>query len=59
LCLTEVAVRAGLVHAVDVEAAQGHIPALLVPLLHRLVRFTPFEQLIEGSISLGSLLGLP
>lgn len=55
----EVAVREGLVHAVDAEAQQGHIPALLVPLLHRLVRSTPLEKLIQGSIRLGSLLGLP
>jgi hypothetical protein len=55
----EVAVREGLVHAVDAEAQHGHIPALLVPLLHRLVRTIPFEKLIQGSISLGSLLGQP
>ena len=55
----EAAVREGLVHAVDAEAQQGHIPALLVPLLHRLVRSTPFEKLIQGGISLGSLLGQP
>jgi hypothetical protein len=53
----EVAVREGLVHAVDAESQQGRIPALLVPLLHRLVRSTPFEKLIQGGISLGSLLG--
>jgi hypothetical protein len=55
----EVAVREGLAHAVDAEAQQGNIPALLVPLLHRLVRSTPFEKLIQGSISLGSLFGQP
>ena len=55
----EVAVRQGLVHAVDAESQQGHIPALLVPLLHRLVRSTPFEKLIQGGISLSSLLGQP
>lgn len=55
----EVAVREGLVHAVDAESQQGHIPALLVPLLHRLVRSIPLEKLIQGSISLGSLLGQP
>jgi hypothetical protein len=46
-------------HAVDAESQQGHIPALLVPLLHRLVRSVPFETLIQGGISLGSLLGQP
>ena len=55
----EVAVREGLVHAIDAESQQGHIPALLVPLLHRLVLSTPFEKLIQGGISLGSLLGQP
>jgi hypothetical protein len=50
-------VREGLVHAVDAESRQGHIPALLVPLLRRLVLSTPVEKLIQGSISLGSLLG--
>jgi hypothetical protein len=55
----EVAVRESLLHAVDAESQQGRIPALLVPLLHRLVRSTPFEKLIQGSISLGSLLGQP
>jgi hypothetical protein len=53
----ETAVREGLVHAVDAESRQGHIPALLVPLLRRLVLSTPVEKLIQGSISLGSLLG--
>jgi len=55
----EIAVRAGLVHAVDAEARQGHIPDLLVPLLHHLVRSTPFEKLIQGSVNLGSLFGGP
>jgi hypothetical protein len=55
----EVAVREGLVHAVDAESQLGHIPALLVPLLRGLVRSTPFEKLIQGGISLGSLLGQP
>jgi hypothetical protein len=55
----EVAVREGLVHAVDGESQQGHIPPLLVPLVQRLIRSTPFEKLIQGSISLGSLLGQP
>ena len=53
----ETAVREGLVNAVDAEARQGHIPALLAPLLRRLVLSIPLEKLIQGSISLGSLLG--
>lgn len=55
----EVAVRAGLVRTVDAEAKHGHIPVLLVPLLHHLVRSAPFEKLIQGSINLGSLFGQP
>jgi hypothetical protein len=53
----ETAVREGLVHAVDAEARQGRIPPLLAPLLRRLVLAIPLEKLIQGSISLGSLLG--
>jgi hypothetical protein len=53
----EVAVRSGLTHAIDAEAQQGNIPGLLVPLLHRIVQSTPFEKLIQGSVSLGSLIG--
>jgi hypothetical protein len=52
----EAAVRGGLTHAIDAEAQQGNIPTLLVPLLHGLVRSTPFEKLIQGGISLGDLL---
>lgn len=53
----EVAIRSGLTHAVDAEAQQGNIPGLLVPLLHRIVKSTPFEKLIRGSVDLGSLIG--
>jgi hypothetical protein len=53
----EVAVRSGLTHAIDSEARQGNIPTLLVPLMHRIVESTPFEKLIQGSVSLGSLIG--
>lgn len=53
----EVAVRGGLMHAIDAEAQQGNIPTLLVPLLHRLVQSAPLDTLIQGGLSLGSLIG--
>ena len=53
----EAAIRSGLTHAIGAEAHRGNIPSLLVPLLQRLVRSTPFEKLIQGSVSLGGLLG--
>jgi len=53
----EVAIRGGLSHAIDSEAEQGRIPALLVPLLHRLVQKTPFDRLIRGGLSLSDLIG--
>jgi hypothetical protein len=52
----EVAIRAGLDHAIDAEERQGNIPGFLVQPLHRIVEKTPFEQLIRGAVSLGSLL---
>jgi hypothetical protein len=55
----EVAVRGGLLRAVDQEAKQGHIPTLLVPLLHRAIRAAPLDKLIRGGISLGDLIGTP
>jgi hypothetical protein len=51
----ETAIRAGLNHAIDAERRQGNIPRFLVPVLHRIVDETPFDKLIQGSVSLGSL----
>ena len=52
----EVAVRAGLDHAIDAERRQGNIPGFLVPILHRIVEETPFDRLIQGGIALGNLI---
>ena len=51
----ETAIRAGLNHAIDAERRQGNIPRFLVPVLHRIVDETPFDKLIQGSVSLGNL----
>jgi hypothetical protein len=48
----EDAIRAGLNHAID---AEGNIPGFLVPVLHRIVDKTPFDKLIQGSVSIGNL----
>jgi len=53
----EVAVRSGLINAIDAEAKQGNIPSLLVPILHRIVRLTPIDKLVRGGLSLSSLVG--
>jgi hypothetical protein len=53
----EAAIRGGLTHAIDSEAEQGRIPALLVPLLRRVVQKTPFDRLIRGGLSLSDLIG--
>jgi hypothetical protein len=52
----EAAIRAGLNHAIDAERRQGHIPGFLVPVLHRLVKETPFDELIRGGVALGNLI---
>jgi hypothetical protein len=51
----EAAIRAGLNHAIDVEKRRGNIPGFLVPALHRVVDETPFDELIQGGITLGNL----
>ncbi len=53
----EVAVRAGMLHAVDEAVRRGDIPAFLAPTIRRLVETLPLERLIEGGISLSDLLG--
>jgi hypothetical protein len=52
----EVAIRAGLNHAIDAEQRQGNLPGFLVPALHRLVEKTPFDKLIQGGVALGNLI---
>ena len=53
---TDTAIRAGLDAAIDKERRQGNVPGFLVPTLHRIVRETPFDQLIRGAVSLGNLI---
>jgi hypothetical protein len=52
----EIAIRAGLNHAIDAEKRQGNIPSFLVPVLHRIVDKTPFDKLIQGGVSLANLM---
>jgi hypothetical protein len=53
----EVAVRAGLLQAVDRAERRGDIPGFVAPLLRRLVETAPLDRLIRGGIGLGNLLG--
>ena len=53
----EVALRAGMLHAVDEAEHRGDVPGFLAPALRGLVRRLPLEQLIRGGISLGDVLG--
>ena len=51
------AFRAGcFVHSTRGEA-RGDVPALLAPVIERLVRDAPIETLLEGRLSLGSIFG--
>jgi len=54
---TEAAVRAGLLRALDEAVSRGDVPALLAPLVRRVVQTVPLEQLIRGAVSLQGLLG--
>ena len=53
----EVALRAGMLRAVDQAEQRGDVPAFLAPALRGLVRRLPLEQLIRGGVSLRDLLG--
>jgi hypothetical protein len=53
----EVAVRAGLLRAVDEAGTRGDIPALFLPVVRGLVERLPLDKLIEGGISVKDLLG--
>jgi hypothetical protein len=48
----EVALRAGLLRAVDEAERRGDLPGFRAPVLRRLVQAAPLEQLIEGGIRL-------
>jgi hypothetical protein len=52
----EVAVRAGLLRAVDEAERRGDIPGFLAPLARRLIRTAPIDQLVRGGIRLSDLL---
>ena len=53
----EVAVRAGLLEAVDRAERRGDIPGFAAPLLKRLVETAPIDRLVRGGIRLSDLLG--
>ena len=53
---TEVAVRAGLLRAVDEAERRGDIPSFLAPIARRLIRSTPIDKLIQGGFKLSDLL---
>ena len=52
----EVALRAGLLRAVDDAAQRGDIPSLLVGPIRHFVRTAPIDKLVSGAISLRDLL---
>jgi hypothetical protein len=53
----EVAVRAGLLRAVDDAGQRGDIPGFLVPLVRAAVEHTPLAALVKGGINLRDLIG--
>ena len=53
----EVAVRAGMLHAVDTAEQRGDIPGFAAPFVRRLVEQAPLDKLIRGGISLSNLFG--
>jgi hypothetical protein len=53
----EVALRAGLLRAVDDAERRGDLPGFLAPILRRLVESAPLDTLIRGGIRLRDLLG--
>jgi hypothetical protein len=53
----ELAVRAGLLEAVDRAEQRGDVPGFAAPLLRRLVESAPIDQLVRGGIRLSGLLG--
>jgi hypothetical protein len=53
----EVALRAGMVAAVDHADERGDIPGFLAPLIKSAIEAAPLDQLIRGAIGLRNLLG--
>ena len=53
----DVALRAGMLGAVNRAEQRGDIPSFLVPLIRTAIDKIPLEKLIRGEISLQDLLG--
>jgi hypothetical protein len=53
----EVALRAGMLRAVDEAEQRGDIPTFLAGPIKSLIRTTPIDKLVSGGISLGDLFG--
>jgi hypothetical protein len=52
----EVALRAGLLRAVDDAERRGDVPGFLAPILRRIVERVPLDRLVRGGIGLRDLL---
>jgi hypothetical protein len=53
----EVALRAGMLRAVDEAERRGEIPSFLAGPIRKLIRTAPIDKLVSGGISLGDLFG--
>lgn len=53
----EVALRAGMLRAVDEAVRRGDVPGFIAPVLRSFVEKAPLERLIRGGITLRDLLG--
>ena len=53
----EVALRAGLLRAVDEADRRGDIPGFATPFIRQLVEKAPLDKLVRGGISLSNLFG--
>jgi hypothetical protein len=53
----EVALRAGMLAAVDAAERRGDIPTLIAPVLRRAIDSAPLDALIRGAIGLRDLIG--
>lgn len=53
----DAAVRAGLLRSLDEATSRGDVPALLTPVLRRLVESAPLDALIRGAVNLRGLFG--
>ena len=52
----EVALRAGMLAAVDDAERRGDVPSFVAPLLRRAIQSAPLEQLIRGTIGVRDLI---